>query len=259
MSDADDIDVLAVEIAGLVTEIAGLRAREQRHRLKAEGSGGNSLEKSARGQAKYQLERASERREAAEARLRSLQLRRDRAENEVMRNADDGFPATMTPPNAGWTLRAFRSLNLGGKTVSRGQEITVDDLSMMANAPALLAGGHIRWCPPAKAAAVAPARPAPVLILPAQADPYTEFVDAVAQETAKGRSDAINLRHLLDLRERASKAYSERWRKVSMGAWGSGNPSQQATGAGTLRRVVDDFEESVMRDVRKKLQPQEAA
>jgi hypothetical protein len=258
MSDVADIDDLGVEIARLVTEIAGLRAREQRHRLKAEGSGGNSLVKSARGQAKYQLERASEQREKAEARLRSLQLRRDRVENEAMRHGDD-FTGSMTPPHCGWTLRAFRSMNLGGKMVSRGQEITPDDLGQMLHARELLAGGHIRWVPPT--AAVAPKRPAP-LPTPSPvlaSDPYREFVDAVALETAKGRSDAINLRHLLDLRERASKEFSERWRKVSMGAWGSGNPSQQATGAGTLRRVVDDFEESVMRDVRKKLQPMEAA
>jgi hypothetical protein len=252
MTDADDIDDLSVEIAKTVTEIAGLRAREQRHRLNASGSGGNSLERSARGQAKYQLAMASEKREQAEARLRSLQLRRDRVENEAMRHGDD-FTGSMTPPHCGWTLRAFRSLNLGGKIVSRGQEITTDELALMANAPALLAGGHIRWVPPT--AAVAPKRPAPMPTpSPVLAsDPYREFVDAVALETANGRSDAINLRHLLDLRERASKEYSERWRKVSMGAWGSGNPSQQATGAGTLRRVVDDFEESVMRDVRKKL------
>jgi hypothetical protein len=261
MTDADDIDDLSVEIARLVTEIAGLRAREQRYRLKAQGSGGNSIEKSIRGTAKYQLAMASQKREQAEARLRSLQLRRDRAENEaMMRNADDGFPAAMTPPNAGWTLRAFRSLNLGGRIVSRGQEITVEELSLMANAPALLAGGHIRWCPPAKAAAVTPTRPALVSPSPARAsNPIAELVAAVKQDKTQlgiATKDALDLRRHLELKERAIRQYGELSRVVKIGAWGSGMASEQRSGLGTLRRVTDDFEDYICREVEK---PGEAA
>jgi hypothetical protein len=84
MSDADDIDV---QIAQLVTEVARYRARENRYRLRAEGDGGgNSLERNARGVAKYQLARATEQRERAEARLRALERQKEESE---MRNPDD--------------------------------------------------------------------------------------------------------------------------------------------------------------------------
>jgi hypothetical protein len=83
MTDADTIDV---EIAGLVTEIARLRAREQRYRLKAEGEGGNSIDRSVRGAAKYHLAKATGQREQAEARLRALKRQKEESD---MQNADD--------------------------------------------------------------------------------------------------------------------------------------------------------------------------
>jgi hypothetical protein len=251
---SDDIDDLGVEIAKAVTEIAGLRAREQRHRLNAEGSGGNSLVKSARGQAKYQLAMASEKREQAEARLHALQLRQQRAENEVMRNADDGFPAAMTPPHAGWRLVAFRSMQLGSRHVSRGAEITTNELAQCLNAPSLLAGGHVRWVPPQ--AAVAPKRPAPQLATTPMAqasDPIGELIAAVKQDRAQlglRAKDALDLRRHMDLKERAIKAYGELSRVVRTGAFGGG-AQQQKTGIGTLRRVTDDFEDYICREVEK--------
>jgi hypothetical protein len=252
MSDVDDIDELSIQIARCVTEVAGYRARERRYELKAKGSGGNSIEKSIRGQAKWQLQRASELREQAEARLHDLQQRRNRAENQAMRH-DDSFTGSMTPPHSGWTLRAFRSMNLGGKIVSRGQEISVDDLSQMANAPALLAGGHVRWVPPQ--AAVSPAkRPAPSQPASAQAsDPIRELITVVKQDKAQlglRAKDALDLKRHMDLKERAIKQYGELSRNVRTGAFGGG-AQEQKSGIGSLRRICDDFETYICREVEK--------
>ena len=81
-ADADDIDV---RIAQLMIEIARLRDREQHHRARAQGTGGNSLAKSARGAARWQMKRAVEEREQAQRRLRAL----ERQKGSDMGNADD--------------------------------------------------------------------------------------------------------------------------------------------------------------------------
>jgi hypothetical protein len=107
----EDIDV---DIARCVTEIAALRAREDRYRAKAQGEGGNSLERTARGTARWQLQRATEQREQIEARLHAL----EREKESDMRNRDD---VVMPTADAGWPWRVWSGqMRFGDRVFRRG-------------------------------------------------------------------------------------------------------------------------------------------
>jgi hypothetical protein len=158
-------------------------------------------------------------------------------------------PPTMVPPHAGWRLTAFRTLSLGGKTIQRGAEISTADLAQMANAPALLAGGHVRWCPPA-AAAVTP-RALPQTVAPSDpVDPeyatLCQAQDAVRAAAEKRRTDRRTAIDLIDrtLLDRAGTVWGQWPRLALVGSWGSGGGSLKRVGAlapGITSRHSDDF------------------
>jgi hypothetical protein len=171
---------------------------------------------------------------------------------EKMRKGLDEFPTGMTPPEPGWTLRAFRTLNLNGQNVARGVEITPEQLSQMSNAPALLAGGHVRWTPPSTpkpARAVVPPKPAPAPA-PVLRDAKTgwervvvECHAAIARAAAERgctRRDAIDL---IDsaLLKRAFQSISETPRLArARTGWDGINPTPSGMGTTSHRRIVDD-------------------
>jgi hypothetical protein len=141
-----------------------------------------------------------------------------------------------------WPWRAWTTLNIGGTKYARGSVIPDDVLTACANCDHLVRNGYVRRM------AALPGKqvktPAPVtLAIPRQAsDPIAEC-QKVLREASKKRG--ITKREALDvvnqdLVERAIRAIGEQSRTVKTGAWGSGNPTEQQTGVGTVRRIVDD-------------------
>src|SRR5262249_61408915 len=105
----------------------------------------------------------SQQRVQARHQLNKATLALAQAEEEAVRHSEEQFFSAMIPPHSGWTLRAARTLNVNGKHINRGAEISVEALAQMANAPAMLSGGHIRWMPPT----VPRPAPAPISARPA--------------------------------------------------------------------------------------------
>jgi hypothetical protein len=174
----------------------------------------------------------------------------------VMRRAvaDEGFhTTTMIPPEPGWTLRAFRTLTLNGQTVPRGTEISAEQLSQMANAPALLSGGHIRWMPPSRATAsrpvardLPPSASAPVVLRDVATgweSVVVEAHDAIAKAAAeRGVTRKIALDLIpSDLLKRAYKSIADTPRiALARTGWDGINPTPSGQGTLGHRRIVDD-------------------
>ena len=169
------ISTLCEQLHQAEIKLAGLKARKQswENRLLEYSTAGEE----ERSQATFQLRDTVERITAAERAVKACKHKLERAEStehDDMRHPDELFPSAMVPPHSGWRLVCFRTLTIAGKVVPRGSEITVEQLSQMANAPTLLSGGHIRWQPPQAA------RPAPAP-RPSPASPVAPSLDAIEQ------------------------------------------------------------------------------
>jgi hypothetical protein len=253
MNAAQKISVendLPSDIEKAAAHVQSLRSQRARARNRYEAKIASGDSRSAIGQARHSLDLLDARVVGAEKKLRALQMRAaEQQELNDVRHDDDTFPAAMTPPHAGWTLRANRTLNLGGKVVSRGQEISTDDLSMMLNAPALLAGGHVRWCPPVRPAAVTP-RPAPQLASMAQVTSSETEPENVITKCKRAIREAaaargISRRAAVDvidqeLLRRAILERAQKPRTVMSGSWADARPTVTGQGSGGIRRITDD-------------------
>jgi hypothetical protein len=141
----------------------------------------------------------------------------------------------------GWRLVVWNRLNIGGKTLHRGQEITELELAQCLNAERLLAGGYVRACPPGSG-------PQPVVPRPTQlpqpvpvVDPMDEaakLLNAVLEKRKINPRDAIDLidQHV---RERAMRADAEADKECDDVI--GGQNVRIRSGGGTMRRVTTGF------------------
>jgi hypothetical protein len=156
-------------------------------------------------------------------------------------------------PQPGWRLVAKRTLNLAGRVVGPGAEISAEELAGMLNSNALLAGGHIAWCPP-QAERPAPRAAAPAPAAPSPPDDVVEQCRSQLKRIAEKRR--CTLREAIDLIDaevlkRAIRQIAETPRETLLGSWGSGQPTKQRVGVGTLRRPVDDAIDILCREPEK--------
>jgi hypothetical protein len=146
--------------------------------------------------------------------------------------ADETFP----PPSPGWTLRAWRSLNLGGTPYARGQEVPIEALGY--NADKLLSGGHVRWTPPTGGAPKPPPPPPPPA---APAVPVDHIAICRAELKRVGSLDLVDG----SIVSRAMKAYADMPKTTRSAAFGSGGALVKS-GIGTSRRCTDGFVEFLL-------------
>jgi hypothetical protein len=236
-----DIDTIAAELRSAEAKATSVRARLRKWTLRYE----QAETSKERSQSNHYRSVANEDLRKAESRVRALRGQYQQAENEMVRHADDGFPAAMTPPHAGWKLVSNLTGQFGEVNVRRGQEVTIEMLG--TNAQQLIDGRHVRWAPPSVPKRSAPAGSIsatvvrPVAVAPTEGP--LDLCRRVLSETAAKRG--ITKREAIDvidqgLVERAIRAIGELPRTVRSGSWGSGNPTDQRTGIGTMRRITDD-------------------
>lgn len=160
---------------------------------------------------------------------------------EAMRH-DEQFSGSMTPPHAGWTLRAWRTLSANGETIARGAEISAEQLAKMANAPAMLSGGHIRWQPPTVPKPQAKPAPQPQRAASAPAPDPVEVLSRALHRIAGERGvTLIDAEDLVprDMWLRGMKHYIDEPKMVRDGGWGSGGGQLVSSGKGTTRRILN--------------------
>jgi hypothetical protein len=182
---------------------------------------------------------------AAKQRLRELQ-KREAQEKELteMRHQDEFTPQSGNPS---WPWRAWVTLDIEGKRYGRGAIIPDELIERCANAARLISGGYIRRLPDQ------PAKPAPAATTakPVASSPTPDHIEqcraALREASARrgvSRKAALDIIDQ-DLVARAIKQYADEPKVVRTGAWGSGAPTNQQTGKGTPRRIVDGFVEHV--------------
>ena len=188
---------------------------------------------------------------AARKVLTELQARHaEQEEEQAMRHVLDETPS-MTPPYAGWTLRAKRTFNIGARTVGPGVEIAADELALMANSEVLLKGGYIAWMPPQAARQV---RPAPAAAVPGKPEPKISYVERLRAELHRISQERgcslVGAEDLVDqnLYRQALKEFCDMPHEIAYGGWGSGGGHVTQTGHGStgMRRIPEGFREHVL-------------
>jgi hypothetical protein len=235
---------LAAEIEKALAHVQSLRSQRSRARNTYEAKLAANESNAAVGSARQRLDLLHARVMGAEQRLRTLRMHlAERQEFDMRHHDDEHF--TGTPPRSGMVLRAFRTITIGSRRYSRGEEIDPAVLGQCLNADRLLQGGHVRWSMPGQAVPVSP-RPAPPLAPSVErAAPPSVFDQVVAVmrpmiERNVGYIEAEDLviaRHG-DLWTRFLKEEIDAEQLAMSGAWGA--PGMMVkSGIGSSRRILD--------------------
>jgi hypothetical protein len=255
----ETIDLLADAICQCESEIAALRAREQRHRTRAEAVAIGSIEKAQAGASRTYMQQAIEKRLKVEKRLAQLRRQQAAEGNDTMRRGiEDVAPTTLAPPTVEHILVCRKSggLKVGETQFRYGQQMDPSVLTGTLNGNYLFVHGHVKWelkttyKPPVEAKADAP----PVTMKPTDhvvtlAFAMQKLVDEGKARTLIEAEDVVDR----DLFDAGQKQFTHEPGTAKDGAFGGGGGREVKTGAGTLRRIfdIDRFRQRI-RDILKK-------